>query len=173
MKSRVFVIMFCLVFAILVCSISYAQYWSAMPPYNVLWPLWSPALSTRDPVSSVVTPLINSLTEATMLPVQPGLAWDPCQPGLEYNNTPPILGRILTDWGGNYGMNPWPPPYMLDPITSAPASIPSSTTWSLIGTVPWFLSIPNTLPTGFESLIPPFEHFDTPGVLWGTPPFPF
>ncbi|MGA1865209.1 MAG: hypothetical protein ACMUHX_09120, partial [bacterium] len=28
-----------------------AQYWALMPPYNVLWPLWSPALSPINPLT--------------------------------------------------------------------------------------------------------------------------
>ena len=57
-----------------------SQYWTIMPPYNVLWPLWSPGLSPIDPITGLTTPLVSSLTSNTVLPVQPGLVWDPCQP---------------------------------------------------------------------------------------------
>lgn len=54
-----------------------AQYWTALPPYNVLWPLWSPALSPPSPLTGLPTPLLTSLTSNTILPVQPSLVWDP------------------------------------------------------------------------------------------------
>ncbi len=38
--------------------------WTALPPYNTLWPLWSSPLSPTDSLTRVV------------LPVQPGLTWD-------------------------------------------------------------------------------------------------
>ena len=75
-----------------------AQYWPAMPPYNVLWPignpisvvrpirrliippynflwpLWSSALSTGDAIMAPV-PLITEITDDTLLPVRPSIAW--------------------------------------------------------------------------------------------------
>jgi len=102
-----------------------AQYWTIMPPYNVLWPLWSPGLSPLSPITGLTTPLVSSLTRNTILPVQPGLVWDPCQPVpyLLYN-TPPTFGSGLLYYHEAYGINPWPPSYMLDPLTGAPAPIP-------------------------------------------------
>ena len=47
--------------------------WVALPPYNVMWPLWSPALSPISPITGLTTPLLTSLTRNTVLPVQPGL----------------------------------------------------------------------------------------------------
>ncbi|MGA1825308.1 MAG: hypothetical protein ACMUIP_11670 [bacterium] len=57
-------------------SVHAQQYWSALPPYNLLCPLWSPVLSPPDPATGVPTPLVTELTPATVLPVEPVLAWD-------------------------------------------------------------------------------------------------
>ena len=54
-----------------------AQTWTPLPPYNTLWPLWSPALSPADPITQVPTPIVNALSPSTVLPVQPGLTWNP------------------------------------------------------------------------------------------------
>ena len=107
--------------------------WVSLPPYNVLWPLWSPGLSPIDPVTGLTTPLLTSLTRNTVLPAQPGLVWDPCQPVpfLLYN-TPSTFGSGLLYYHEAYGLNPWPPSYMLDPITGAPAPIPLPLAWSLL-----------------------------------------
>jgi len=80
-------------------------YWQPMPPYNVLWPLWSPPLSPlvgpADPITGLPTPvpIITSLSNNTILPVQPVLAWDPYQTNVEafpwlIYNTPSIPGRL-------------------------------------------------------------------------------
>jgi len=108
-------------------------YWTAMPPYNVLWPLWSPALSPGG------TPLITSLTKNTILPVQPGLVWNPTPPaGLSIPwpiyNAPATLGGGLLYFDLYYGLNPWPPSYMLNSATGAPA--------------------PLTPPVGYSALLP-------------------
>ena len=108
-----------------------AQYWTAMAPYNVLWPLWSPALSPVNPVTGLATPLVTSITRDTILPVQPAMLWDPASPGanngplpwLAYN-APLAFGGGLMIWDQYYGMRPFPPDYMLDPISSAPLPIP-------------------------------------------------
>jgi len=86
--------------------IAQAQNWMAMPPYNTLWPLWSPALSPIDPSSGLPVPIVTSLTPTTVLPVQPGLTWNPAlaDPWLLYN-TP--LGMAYYDPIG--GVNLWPP----------------------------------------------------------------
>ena len=108
-----------------------AQYWTALKPYNTLWPLWSPALSPVDPVTGKPVPVVNNLAPATVLPVHPGLTWDPTWPNpwLLYN-TP--LGLIFYD--PLYGINQWPPDYLIDPTTGSP--------------------IPITLPPGFPLLAP-------------------
>lgn len=108
-----------------------ADNWIALPPYNVLWPLWSTPLSPVDLVTGLPTPLVSSLTNKTVLPVQPAIIWDPASPEanngplpwLAYN-TPAVLGGGLLIWDQFYGMRPFPPDYMLDPVTLAPIPIP-------------------------------------------------
>lgn len=104
MKKRAFIIIVCLTFVFLACSSSYAQYWTALPPYNLLWPLWSPVLSPPDPITDLQSPLITELTISTILPVQPGLAWDTCQlmPWALYNVSEPLFLDLLSAadiWG--------------------------------------------------------------------------
>ena len=53
--------MISMIFVVLVCSVSYAQTWTNLPPYNILWPLWSPALSPVIAVTSLPTPLLNKI----------------------------------------------------------------------------------------------------------------
>ncbi|MGA1825000.1 MAG: hypothetical protein ACMUIP_10100, partial [bacterium] len=109
------------------------------PPYNTLWPLWSPALSPINPITLLPDPIVNSLTPNTVLPSQPGLTWDPLTkdyPWLLYN-TP--LGMAYYD--PYEGINMWPPPSLVDPVLGTPLPIdltlvagwstlaPTSTTW--------------------------------------------
>lgn len=84
--------------------------WWPLPPYNTLWPLWSPTLSPTN-ILGIPQPVVSSLTPATVLPVQPGLTWDPNMdyPWLLYN-TP--LGMVYYD--PVFGIDMWPPPYLLD-----------------------------------------------------------
>lgn len=113
----------------------HAQYWEALPPYNLLWPLWSPVLSPIPATGMPFpVPLLTSLDNTTVLPVQPVLAWDPAQqyPWLLYN-TPASFGGGLTYFDAFYGLNPFPPPYLLD-AAGAPAPI--------------------VLPAGFSTLAP-------------------
>ena len=111
-----------------------AQYWTALPPYNLLWPLWSPALSPVDATTGVATPLITSLSTATVLPVQPALVrhyWLD-YPWLMYN-TPVAAGGGLSVYDALWGFNPFPPPGLLTPL-GAP--------------------LPTPLPLGFGALEP-------------------
>lgn len=110
--------------------------WWPLPPYNTLWPLWSPVLSPPNALG-VPIPLVSSLTKDTVLPVQPGLTWDPVNqdyPWLLYN-TP--SGMVYYD--PLFGINLWPPSYLLSPL-GAPLPLnlskilwstllPTSTTW--------------------------------------------
>jgi hypothetical protein len=155
-----------------------AQYWAAIPPYNVLWPLFSPVLSPIDPLTGLPTPLVSSLTNNTILPVQPALVFDPCQPNVEgmgflVYNTPPAFGTGLTYWDPYYGLNPWPPSYMLDPITGAPLPIALPIGWSVydVGSLlelkhfEWFVPLGNaafSLKFGV-----PFTSLLTPADIWG------
>lgn len=103
--------------------------WQALPPYNTLWPLWSPALSPVNPATGFPTPIVSSLYPSTVLPVQPGLTWNPAllNPWLLYN-TP--LGMAYYDPIG--GVNLWPPTTLTGPI-ALPANYanlpPTSSLW--------------------------------------------
>ena len=159
-------------------------YWQPMPPYNVLWPLWSPALSPlvgpADPITGLATPvpLITSLSRDTILPVQPALAWDPCQPNVEafpwlIYNTPTALGGGLVYWDIYYGMNPWPPSYMLDPVSGAPAPITLPATWTLLGPtgikeMAWYTPLANAIFSLQYGV--PISNLLTTADIWGYPP---
>ena len=184
-RKFLFLLLTTLIFALMVSaglfkhSPTEAQYWSLMPPYNVLWPLWSPILSPINPVTGLATPLVSELTASTMLPVQPCLAWDPCQPlpWMLYN-TPPLFGGGLVFFDEIYGLHPWPPPYLQDPITGAPAPITFLGTWSLIdatdvGHIEYLIPLANAtfaLTYGirgapFLNLLTPAQIFDLPPIL--------
>ncbi|MGA1865211.1 MAG: hypothetical protein ACMUHX_09130 [bacterium] len=155
-----------------------AQYWIPLPPYNVLWPLWSPALSPVDPITGLAAPLVTSLTRNTILPVQPSLAWDPCQPGVEafpwlLYNTPLAFGGGLTYWDVYYGMNPWPPEYMLDPLTGAPITISLPLGWSLLlptslSEFGWFVPLGNAIFSYRYGV--PISSLLTTADIWGFTP---
>lgn len=113
-----------------------AQLWQALPPYNVLWPLWSPVLSPPNSLTGLPTPLVSELTKTTFLPVQPALVWDPRLPffHLLYNYVPVSSGLnelIYFDptqgvVSPAYSFRPWPPSSLLQLLTTtiAPAPIP-------------------------------------------------
>jgi len=127
-----FLVLISLVALLLAYSpIARAQNWAAMPPYNTLWPLWSPALSPLSATTGLPTPIVTNLAPGTILPVEPGLTWDPASanPWLLYN-TP--LGMAYYD--PIAGVNPWPPSYLKDAVTGLP--------------------LPLTLPLGYN-LLPP------------------
>jgi hypothetical protein len=114
----------------------HAQNWVPMPPYNLLWPLWSPVLSPANPVTGIPTPLLSSLTSNTFLPVEPVMLWDPVLRDFPYMlyNIPQPLGGGMVFFDQYYGLNPWPPPYLTDSVTGLPSPI--------------------ALPTGFGALSP-------------------
>ena len=134
-QSLITNIFFILIILILMMWIpsAHAQYWEALPPYNLLWPLWSPLLSPLNTMAEPV-PLLSSLDQATLLPVQPVLVWDPTQeyPWLLYN-MPDAFGGSLIYYDAFYGLNVFPPPYLLDNTG---------------------LPLPVTLPVGFAGLPP-------------------
>lgn len=105
------------------------QNWAALPPYNTLWPLWSPLLSPVNATTGLPNPVVSSLQTSTVLPAQPGLTWNPAlsYPWLLYN-TP--LGMIYYD--AMYGVNTWPPYSLVNAMTGGP--------------------LPITLPSGYGSL---------------------
>ena len=156
----------------------HAQYWAAIPPYNVLWPLWSDVLSPQNPATGLPTPLVAALNRNTILPVQPCLAWDPCQPGgsgipwLLYN-TPAPLGPGLLFYDPFYGLNSWPPSYMLDPVTGAPAPIALPLGWSVLlptdlKGLNWYLPLANAYYANQFGL--PLTNLLTAVDIWGLTP---
>jgi hypothetical protein len=114
-KTVIFISILLVVFGLMGNRLAIAQTWTALPPYNFLWPLWSPALSPANSLG-VPTPLVSSLTPSTTLPAQPGLAWNPAisYPYFLYNSP---IGMQYYDI--IYGMNPWPPSYAsaLNPLS--------------------------------------------------------
>ncbi|MGA1795677.1 MAG: hypothetical protein ACMUIS_03860 [bacterium] len=179
-KERKKVILLCaflilVIAGMIVPDLMHAQYWAALPPYNLMWPLWSPALSPVDPATGLATPLISSLTSNTLLPVQPGLVKDPYRslPWALYN-TPLALGGGMLFFDITYGLNPFPPSYLLDSVTGTPNPIALPLGWSVY--------LPVAL-KGFEYFIPlanltyiaqyglPSTPFLTSADIWGYTPF--
>ena len=162
-----------------------AQTWALMPPYNVLWPLYSPALSPRvgpvDPLTGLAAPvpLVTSLSNDTILPVQPGIAYDPSQPWIWFlYNTPLEYGGGLLWYSWEYGLNPWPPAYLQDPVTGAPNPITWTVpgAWEILGEwVPehaeWFLPTANaTYALAYGLTGQPVLDLLTWDQLFGLPP---
>jgi hypothetical protein len=139
------------VMSLFISRITFAQTWQALPPYNILWPLWSPALSPVNPATGKPTPLITSLTRNTVLPVQPCLGLNPNNPVVTgmgdllpyfFYNTP--TGLMYFDlW---YGINPWPPNGLVNPTTGAPVPLNLATGYS-------FLGLPNLRGTEFSYIV--------------------
>ena len=107
-----FVLVSLVALSLVYSPISQAQNWAAMAPYNTLWPLWAPNLSPINSVTGLPTPIVSELLPSTVLPVQPGLTWDPsaANPWLLYNSP---LG--MTYYDPISGVNLWPPSYLQDP----------------------------------------------------------
>ena len=106
------------------------------------------------------------------------MVFDPCQPNVEgmgflVYNTPPAFGAGLTYWDPYYGLNPWPPNYMLDPITGAPLPIALPIGWSVydVGSLlelkhfEWFVPLGNAA-FSLEFGVP-FTSLLTPADIWG------
>jgi len=163
----------------LVCSPALqAQNWVALPPYNTLWPLWSPALSPINPSTGLPTPIVTQLTHNTILPVQPGLTWYPqlSYPWLLYN-TP--AGMAYYDPVN--GINLWPPTIFMAlslPLTLPPdyANLPPTDPAWITTTVPVansallsFLSIFGGFGGGALTVSPTFL---APSALLPPPPVP-
>ena len=177
----VFIITLTILVGLVFFTHAQADYWTAMPPYNVLWPLWSPALSPVNPLTGVPAPLVTSITRDTVLPVQPAMLWDPASPGanngplpwLAYN-APLAFGGGLMIWDQYYGMRPFPPDYMLDPVSSAPLPIPLPLSYWLLGPIEFEeinayhfllgnLAYANTYGAPLANLL-------TAAEFWGIPP---
>lgn len=122
-----------LIILVNLCTIGFiqAQTWTALPPYNFLWPLWSPALSPVDATTGLQIPIVSALYPNTVLPFQPGIAWNPIYdyPYFLYNSP---VG--LQYYDQVYGFGGWPPSYVIDPATGAGLSL--------------------TLPAGYQYLAP-------------------
>lgn len=123
-KYLSFLVFGIMAFTIILALSAHAQYWTTLPPYNVLWPLRAPVLSPPVTVTGLSNPLLNSLTMNTELPIQPCLAWNPSQglPWLIYNN-PSEFGGGLLFYDLLYGVNPFPQPFLIDPIIGVPSAI--------------------------------------------------
>ncbi|MGA1796741.1 MAG: hypothetical protein ACMUIL_12870 [bacterium] len=142
MKKILAILIICTGLCLLYISIAFCQYWTALPPYNTLWPLWSPILSPLDPATGLNTPIVGSLTSATELPLQPGLTWNPAlpYPWLLYNSP---VGMLYYD--AMFGLNAWPPSSLINLMTGAPSPLllptgygglpPTDTAW-ILNTIP-------------------------------------
>jgi len=148
---------------VLISSLLYAQTinWVALPPYETLWPLWSPALSPVDPVTGDPTPIVTNLSKTTVLPSQPGLTWDPAwqNPWLLYN-TP--SGLLFYD--PLYGINPWPPAYLVDQATGLPLPITLPSDYDYLPPTPasWIL---NTVPIANSTYLVAYSSYAPPALL--------
>ena len=122
MNNRCRIFIYTLTFSVLINLILFCSFvkgqdlWAPIPPYNVLWPLWSPALSPPDALG-VPTPLITSLTSATILPVEPAIVWDPALPDFYvlYNGASGLqyYDLISPDYWTDPPFVDWPPRYLL------------------------------------------------------------
>ncbi|MGA1869686.1 MAG: hypothetical protein ACMUJM_14210 [bacterium] len=119
----------------LLAPVAEAQNWVSLPPYNILWPLFSPALSPPDPFTGAPTPLLTELSSNTVLPVQPVMGLNPNAYEWTMGIVPPWLfyngptGVVFFDV--YYGMNAWPPPSFLD-AAGAPVPITLPIAYSLL-----------------------------------------
>lgn len=146
--------------------------WTQLPPYNLLWPLWSPVLSPADPITGLPTPIVPSVSNSTILPVQPALFWDPARqyPFFLYN-IPQIFGGGLTFFDAYYGLNPWPPSYLLDPLTGLPKPITPAAGFAALSPtaiLPGFVFTGNLLYS--EQYGVPVTSLLTAGDIWGLAP---
>jgi hypothetical protein len=143
-KYLIILLTFLIIAGLVISQTVIAQLWTNLPPYNILWPLWSPTLSPPDPVTGVPTPLISELSSSTILPVQPVLGMNPYTiespmgdlfPYLFYNSA---VGVQFFDLF--YGLNPWPPPNFLD-AAGAPVPLALPIGWSYLAVPTWRLSV--------------------------------
>lgn len=162
-----FVIM--LTMALMGANSIHAQYWAAIPPYNTLWPLWSPVLSPVGGKTGIPTPLVTSLTPKTILPVQPALTWDPSYgyPWLLYNST---IG--LAYWDQLFGFNPWPPDHLFNPVTNQPIPITLTGNWASLPPTPFawgaqWVPVGNTAYVNYPNAVSPIGTLLTALQIWG------
>lgn len=186
MKMRYLLLMvfsLIVVLVFLMQPIVHAQDWAIMPPYNLLWPLWSPVYSPPDPITGIPTPLLNQVTGNTILPIQPIYLFNPngyefpmgyIQPWLLYNSPG---GAVYFDVV--YGLNPFPPPELIDSITGLPIPIPLPLNWSTLaipplslalylfelGNLSYMIGYGNDLGVNPLSLLTYYDVYGVPGVL--------
>ena len=173
-RRRNYIIFIVLGFLILLffidISVAQAQYWAALPPYNTLWPLWSPALSPVDSATGLPVPIVDNLSPSTILPVQPGLTWDPswAYPWLLYN-TP----SGLSYFDQIYGFNAWPAPHLVDPATGSAIPILLKGPWAKLAPtlIDWgqqYVPLANITYAFLYQLNPvDFASLLTPAAIWG------
>lgn len=182
--------LFCLVMGLLIVGITLLSSsvvrvdavvtnWINLPPYNTLWPLWSPALSPVNATTGLRTPIVSNLAHGNVLPVQPGLTWDPrvTYPWLLYN----IPGGGMCYFDPYYGIQSWPPTYLQNSATGLPAPIDLSLvkSWSTLAptSAAWLLgnvtlannSYINTYPPYTYATTPLLSSFLTPALILGLP----
>ncbi|MGA1825672.1 MAG: hypothetical protein ACMUIP_13520 [bacterium] len=168
-KSTFLLILILFIGIVSYAPIAQAQYWVELPPYNTLWPLWSPALSPVDAITGEPVPIVSSLASSTILPVVPGLTWDPAlpYPWLLYNTA----ASGLAYYDPFTGINLWPAPYLLDEA-GAPAPISLPDNYAALspvdyGAAAWILS--NLALANNSFLLSPFGLLEVkPG--WYLPP---
>ncbi len=160
-----FVLISLVALSLVYSPISQAQNWAAMPPYNTLWPLWAPNLSPINSVTGLPTPIVNELIPSTVLPIQPGLTWDPsaANPWLLYNSP---LGMTYYDPIG--GVNLWPPSYLQD-TSGSPLPLNLPIDYGYLPPTPnsWLSA---NIPLGNTAA---FNYLQTLGLPIFTPPGPF
>lgn len=183
-KEKMVTIMALLLAIILLSSLSAeSQSWKIMPPYNLLWPLWSSVYSPPDPLTGVPTPLLNEVTSNTLLPVQPIYLFNPngyefpmgyIQPWLLYNSPAGVVYFDVV-----YGINPFPPSELLDPVSGLPAPIALPLNWSTLvipplslalylfelGNLSYMIAYGNNLGVNPSSLLTFYNVYGVPGVL--------
>ncbi|MGA1868421.1 MAG: hypothetical protein ACMUJM_07720 [bacterium] len=172
--KKIFLLLFPMLIIVSVIAITpfssvHAQaYWTALPPYNLLWPLWSPVLSPPDPATGVPTPIVTDLTPATVLPVEPVLAWDPVKPVTwALFNIPPMAGGGLLYFNMYYGFGDFPPSYLVDPATGSPLPITLPPDYTFLPPLGTRAELPNILGANlfYLALYPPFLFGTDPASL--------
>ena len=165
-KRKIYIYFIIFIISLIFIHTVQSQTWVSIPPYNTLWPLWSSVLSPLNALG-IPTPLVTSLTPNTILPVQPGLTWDPNldYPWLLYN-TP--LG--MTYYDPLFGIDLWPPAYLLDPF-GAPLLIDLSLIkgWSLLKptSTSWLAATLPVANNAYYSSYPQFAPLLTTGLIGG------
>ena len=158
-----------MVFIFIVSPSINAQYWAAIPPYNTLWPLWSPVLTGSSPKTGIGSPLVTSLTPSTVLPVQPALTWDPSfgYPWLLFNST-----QGLAYWDQLFGFGFWPPDHLFDPVLNRPIPIALSGDWAFLPPTPFawgnqWVPVANTAYLTYPYAVSPIGTLLTALQIWG------